>query len=268
MKGSLYLGKVLGIKVLVHYSFILIFLYVGYFSYDQFHSINEALYDCLITLLAFVCVLMHEYGHALAARKVGIQTRQIVILPIGGMAQLDNMPEKPKDELFVTICGPLVNLGLVILLLPVVWLNHSLATLGDAPSMDAVATIVRNNIPLTMLFINAGLLIFNLVPAFPMDGGRIFRALLATRFNYVKATLIAARTGQSIAIGVVAYFIYLDITTKFDIFSALKMIILCVFIVFLAGAEYRMVKMRYRLRAFEQLGGDREQLAVTVNREP
>src|ERR1035441_8494564 len=125
MKGSLFLGRIFGIKLYIHFTFLLIFLYIGYYSYKATNSFDQIPYDFAIILIAFVFVIMHEFGHALAARRVGIQTRQILILPIGGMAQLDNMPENPKDELFVTFCGPAVNLAAVIILLPIFLVTHS-----------------------------------------------------------------------------------------------------------------------------------------------
>jgi len=245
MKGSLFLGRIFGIKLYVHFTFLLLFLYIGYYGYKASHSFEQIQYDFLIIIVAFIFVIMHEFGHALAARRVGIQTRQILILPIGGMAQLDNMPENPKDELFVTFCGPAVNLGVVILMLTVFLVNHSFADIVPAMELntDWVATIIG---------INLILFTFNLIPAFPMDGGRIFRALLAFRLNYLKATLIAARTGQAIAIGVFAYFISQEIKGNVDFLSIVKLLLLCVFIVILAGMEYSMVKRKHKMGYYDQ----------------
>src|SRR5205814_1364476 len=121
------------------------FLYVGYFSYMDSHSLTGVAYDFLVTLIAFLCVLLHEFGHSLAARRFGIETRQILILPIGGMAQLDRMPEKPAEELIVTICGPLVNVAIVILLIPFTLWEHSLqnlfTALADHESAPVLETI-------------------------------------------------------------------------------------------------------------------------------
>jgi Zn-dependent protease len=249
MRGSLNLGKIFGINVLVHFTFVLIFVYVGYTSYSETQSINSVLYDCMLTLFAFVFVLMHEFGHALAARKIGIETRQILILPIGGMAQLTNMPEKPGDELFVTVCGPLVNLCLVIILIPINIFSNSFHELGaliaSGADEKAISFAVWNNIPLALLGINIGLFVFNLIPAFPMDGGRIFRALLAYVLDYKKATLIAVRLGQLIAVSATCYIFFLSSPSEFGFWAVVKLTVLCAFIIILAGMEYRMVKNRY-----------------------
>jgi Zn-dependent protease len=245
MKGSLSLGRIFGIKLYIHFTFLLIFLYIGYYSYRATNSFDQIPYDFAIILIAFVFVIMHEFGHALAARRVGIQTRQILILPIGGMAQLDNMPENPKDELFVTFCGPAVNLAAVIILLPIFLVTHSIYDL--IPSMA-----LNNDWIAAIIGINLTLFIFNLIPAFPMDGGRIFRALLAFKLSYLKATLIAARTGQAIAIGVFGYFMVQEFQGHMEFLSIIKLLLLCVFIVVLAGMEYRMVKQKYKMGYYDQ----------------
>ena len=249
MSGSLYLGRVFGIKLKVHFTFLLIFVYVGYYSFQAYHSWTRLPYDFLIIIVAFVFVVMHEFGHALAARRVGIETRQVLILPIGGMAQLDNMPENPKDELFVTVCGPLVNLAIVILCVPLFLVNHSFADLFDTMNLG-------NDWIVNIIGINLILFIFNLVPAFPMDGGRIFRALLAFRFNYQRATLVAARTGQIIALAVIAGFMYLDFIHEVDFFNIIKLLILCVFIIWLAEMEYRMVKSKSQMGYYDVIHPD------------
>jgi len=242
MKWSLNLGKIFGINVLVHFTFVLIFVYVGYYNYQEFHSISQLAYICLVVFLSFICVLMHEFGHALAARKVGIKTRQILILPIGGMAQIENMPENPKDELFVTICGPLVNLGIIIIFLPFALINHSLQEVFFINQFgDIIPDIIHVNI---ILFV------FNLIPAYPMDGGRILRALLAFKLKYIQATLIASRVGQALAISLFAYLIWLCIDGTSDFFSVIKLLILCSFIVGLAEMEYRMVKRKHQMGGY------------------
>jgi Zn-dependent protease len=284
MKGSLNLGKILGIKVLIHYTFLLLFVFIGYYVYDETHSIGEVLYMFLIVIISFVCVLMHEYGHALAARRIGIETRQILILPIGGMAQLNNMPEKPRDELFVTICGPLVNVGIVLVLLPFAFLNHTMQNLlqmiNEGVNLEYIKAAISNNLLLMVIALNIGLFLFNLIPAYPMDGGRIFRALLAYKFKYLNATLIAARTGQIIAS---TYFVFILFTfvqeqketadqkkagqqiyleqpepiqvkkddDKLTYFGVVRLFVLCGFIVSLAEMEYRMVKRKDELGGYD-----------------
>jgi Zn-dependent protease len=237
MRGSLNLGKIFGIRVLVHFTFVLIFVYVGYYNFQMYHSIPKLLYMFLVILLVFACVLMHEFGHALAARRIGINTRQILILPIGGMAQIDTLPEKPKDELFVTICGPLVNLGIVLVLLPIalIWYN-----IQEILFFDDFGQLLPDIISCNII-----LFIFNLVPAYPMDGGRIFRALLALKLKYKTATLIAARTGQLIAVSVACILFFYYFNNTLGMGNIIKMLVLCAFIVVLAEMEYRSIKHRH-----------------------
>ena len=148
-------------------------------------------------LLVFSCVLLHELGHALAARRYGIKTRDIVLLPIGGVARLERMPEKPQQEMVVAIAGPLVNVVIAGILFTLVGWHHSI-----------IEAIERGGLPETLLLVNVVMIAFNLIPAFPMDGGRMLRAGLALAMPYPRATRIASTVGQGIAVlfGLVALF--------------------------------------------------------------
>jgi len=138
----------------------------------------------------FLCVLLHEFGHALAARRYGIQTPDITLLPIGGVARLERMPEKPSEELVIAVAGPLVNVAIAILLLPFAGGVLHPEVIGRA-GFGILSSLFLTNI---------GLVLFNLIPAFPMDGGRVLRALLAMRIDYARATAIAASIGQALAV--------------------------------------------------------------------
>lgn len=144
-----------------------------------------------IVLLVFSCVLLHELGHAWAARRYGIRTPDITLLPIGGIARLERIPERPSEEIVVALAGPLVSAVLAVL--------FGAASGFSLPPLDGE---IREwgELCSKLFTINSGLLLFNLLPVFPMDGGRVLRALLALRFSYRRSTRIAATLGQGLAI--------------------------------------------------------------------
>jgi Zn-dependent protease len=188
------IGRIAGIDVYIHATFALLLLWVGIVSYLPHRQINDALAGLVFILALFGVVVLHELGHALAARRYGIQTRDITLLPIGGVARLERMPDDPKQELVVALAGPAVNVVLAGILFGVLVATHQ-----PISPPEEVASFSGNL--LSQLFMaNVFLAVFNLLPAFPMDGGRVLRALLAMRLDYVKATRIAAQIGQFMAI--------------------------------------------------------------------
>ena len=193
MKWSFTLGRFLGIDVRLHVTFLLLLVVLGALHWTAGGGPQAALSGLLFLSLLFLCVLLHEYGHALMARRFGIATREITLLPIGGVAQLERLPERPLQELWVALAGPAVNVAIAGAL--AVGLTASggwapLATLGttDGPLLER------------LFLANLFLVGFNLLPAFPMDGGRVLRALLALRLPHARATRIAARIGQGMAV--------------------------------------------------------------------
>ena len=188
MRWSFHLARIAGIEVRIHFTFLL--LLAGLWFYKLAHGGLAALETVLYVCLVFFCVLLHEFGHALAARRYGIQTPDITLLPIGGVARLERMPEKPSEELVIAVAGPLVNVAIAILLLPFA---------GAVLHPEVFAHAGLGLLP-SLFLTNIGLVMFNLIPAFPMDGGRVLRALLAMRMDYARATGIAASIGQSIAV--------------------------------------------------------------------
>ncbi len=237
MRGSLKLGKIAGIGIYVHISFFLIFIWILYLVQGESDYWSQLVFYIVCYILLFTCVLLHELGHALTAQRYGIQTRRITLLPIGGVAQLEGIPEKPGQELVIAIAGPLVNVAIVILLLPIFLLTGTYSDITD----NTASLSFGQNLLATVLFANGILVIFNLIPAFPMDGGRILRALLAKRLDYTKATLIAARTGQVIAV----LFILSGVSnwlglTHWQLGFTLPFI--GIFVLIGAQAEYRMVQ--------------------------
>jgi Zn-dependent protease/CBS domain-containing protein len=193
MKWSLKIGTLTGIELRIHVTFLLLLGWVGAAHWIAGKSVDAAFNGMASILALFGCVLLHELGHSLAARRYGIPTRDITLLPIGGVARLERMPEKPAQELWVSLAGPAVNVAIAAVLF--VWLSitHSWAPLGQMH-------VASGPFLERLLIANVWLVLFNLIPAFPMDGGRVLRALLASRMEYVRATQIAAGIGQGLAL--------------------------------------------------------------------
>ena len=207
MGTSITLFKIFGIDLKVHWSFILILAW-GAFIYSSGPAgpVVGALYGVVVILFLFVCVVLHELGHAVTAKYFHVKVPTITLLPIGGVAQLERMPDKPLQEFLIAVAGPLVNFVLALLLLPVaaivVGLSVSNGSMGSG-FMDLVGQMQVPSLSGLILYLtvtNVVLGLFNLLPAFPMDGGRILRALLALGFPYVQATRIAVYVGRGMAV--------------------------------------------------------------------
>ena len=192
MKWQWKLGNFAGIDVYVHATFLLLIGWVGYSHWLENQLWSEVFSGILFIIALFACVVLHEYGHALTARKYGIKTRDITLYPIGGVARLERMPEKPVEELWVALMGPAVNVVIAAALFTYLYLTNSLVPLSDL-------TIASGSFLERLMTVNISLVLFNLIPAFPMDGGRVLRAFLAMRMDYVRATQIAATIGQGMA---------------------------------------------------------------------
>ena len=193
MAWSWRLVRLAGIDVYVHPTFLMVVAWVGLVHWRESHTLAAVLAGVAFILALFGCVVLHEFGHALTARRYGIRTRDITLLPIGGVARLERMPDVPIQELWVALAGPAVNVVIAVLL----FAGLQASGLWEAVSGLGVATggfIER------VMIANVFLVVFNLLPAFPMDGGRALRALLATRMEYTRATQRAALIGQGMAI--------------------------------------------------------------------
>lgn len=185
------IGRILGIDVFVHATFVLL---LGWVALSHAAAGWGAVWRGLALIVAvFAIVVMHELGHALVARRFGVSTRDITLLPIGGIARLDRMPEKPIEELLIAVAGPAVNVTLALAL----W--ALLAVMGSSTSLAGL-DVVGGSFLTKLMWLNVSLAVFNLVPAFPMDGGRVARATLALNMDYARATQIAARLGQGLAL--------------------------------------------------------------------
>src|SRR5512145_213180 len=193
MKWSWKMGEFAGIGVYVHATFFLLIAWVALSHWVQEQSIRAALNGTAFIVVLFGCVVLHEFGHALTAKKYGIKTRDITLLPIGGVARLERMPDDPIQELWVALAGPAVNVVIAALLFGWLTISGALTPLAGL-SLTAGPFLER------LMLVNISLVVFNLIPAFPMDGGRVLRALLALRLEYTRATQIAASIGQGLAL--------------------------------------------------------------------
>jgi Zn-dependent protease/CBS domain-containing protein len=193
MKWSLKIGQLAGTVVYVHVTFFVLLAWIGVIDGLEKGSLAAAAEAVGFTMTLFACVVLHEFGHAFMARRFGIRTRDITLFPIGGVGRLERIPEIPSQEFLIALAGPAVSVGIAGALFV------ALRLLGPALRFEELAL---GDVPFAerLMFINAGLAVFNLLPAFPMDGGRVLRALLAMRVDYVRATEVAARTGQGIAL--------------------------------------------------------------------
>ena len=206
LKWSLYLGKISGIKLYIHWTFWILVIWIFFMHYNAGHGFNEAAIGVLFIFTLFACVVLHELGHALTAQRFHIQTKNITLLPIGGMASMEKMPEKPGQELLVAIAGPLVNVVIAIGLFFYLKSTGGMLSIEEfTQTEEGRHMMIGDNFMFNLFAVNIVLVLFNLIPAFPMDGGRMLRALLAYRLDRAKATAIAARIGQLLAIGLVFF---------------------------------------------------------------
>jgi len=217
MKWSLRIGRVFGIDLYLHFTF-LIFL-----AWILFATRHDGLVSFFFFLSAFTCVVLHEYGHALTARRYGIPTRDITLLPIGGVARLERMPSDPRQELVVAIMGPAVNVMIAAVLLGVC----SISGIDLREQWELFLQGGASFVFMLMAF-NVIMILFNMLPAFPMDGGRVLRALLAMKFDYAKATHWAANVGKGMALIFAAFAIF---------FSGNPMLIVIAFFVWIGAGD-------------------------------
>ena len=229
MRWSFHIGTIAGIRIELHVTFLLFLVGVALYSGLLTGKAVESLIGVAQLLAVFGCVLLHELGHAMAARRYGIRTRDIVLLPIGGVARLQRMPERPSQEVVVALAGPAVNVVIAATLAAIFRL------LSDPHPLVADALQA-------LLYVNLLMLGFNLIPAFPMDGGRVLRALLAMRMSYVRATRIAAGVGQAIAL--------VFAVVGFAVFHNPMLIFVGLFVFLMAGEEQAIARARATMTGF------------------
>ncbi|MCB1678835.1 MAG: site-2 protease family protein [Halioglobus sp.] len=237
MKWSFRFARIAGIDIAVHATFALLLGWIALSIWRSTHSSAAVLQGMVFVMALFVCVVLHELGHALTARRFGVRTRSITLLPIGGVAAMERMPDQPRQEILVALAGPMVNVLIALVL--GAWIRlHNVAP----PEIDADTVLLFSSpaaFVYSLLSINVMLAVFNLLPAFPMDGGRVLRAALAIKMEHHLATLRAARIGQSMA--VVLFFL--------GILYSPVMMLIAVFIWFAAGAESGAEQLRHALHS-------------------
>jgi Zn-dependent protease/predicted transcriptional regulator len=201
MGWSLKLGSIAGIRVQVHFTFAIFMAWIVLSGLVEGKSQQVVWANAAFMLGIFSCLVLHELGHALTAKRYGIRTKDITLLPIGGVARLERMPDDPRQELWVALAGPAVN----VVIAAAIWIWFQVTRGG--PNLPGI-NITTGTITERLLVANIALVVFNMLPAFPMDGGRVVRALLATRMEYTRATQIAAHLGQGMALlfGVIGFF--------------------------------------------------------------
>jgi Zn-dependent protease/CBS domain-containing protein len=226
MSWSLNIGSVAGTAVRIHVTFLLLLAWIFGVNYVS-GGPQAAGNGLLFIVLLFLCVLLHEFGHIFAARGFGIRTPDVILLPIGGVSRLERIPEEPRQEFLIAIAGPAVNVVIAFLLVLIGGANFSAEHLsalenGNVSMIDRLAAV------------NLFLALFNLLPAFPMDGGRVLRALLASRLGYVRATEIAAMIGQGVAF----------VLGFLGLFGNPLLIFIAIFVYLAASAEAHLVATR------------------------
>jgi Zn-dependent protease/CBS domain-containing protein len=200
MRWSLTLGRIAGTEIRIHFTFFLFLIWLWFVYYRQ-GGTPAAWQGVIFVALLFFCVLLHEFGHIFAARRYGVKAPDVTLWPFGGIANLERIPEKPSQELVIAIAGPLVNVAIAAALL---------LYLGSTTDAMHLMQVEQVNVGLAAKLAGANLFLalFNMIPAFPMDGGRVLRALLALRFGFARATELAAAIGQGFAVvlGIVGIF--------------------------------------------------------------
>jgi len=251
---SINLFRIRGIQLAVHGSFFLLLAYVAFKAWPEGHWVGLLL-NVTMVLLFFVCVVLHELGHSFTARHFGIGVRRILLMPIGGMAEFDAIPREPGRELLITLAGPAVNFAIAALLWMVVGLPEGWHPLGFHDFPDTITGLVQ-----ILLHWNLIMGLFNLLPVFPMDGGRILRALLATRLPYLRATFWAATIGKVLAVGagLISALYFHNYLTAF----------LFAFIYAAGDAEYRAVQRRELEDAHWRAMASRLHQAPRIAEEP
>ena len=231
MKWSLKLGRFFGIDLYVHFTFLLLLAFVAFQHISAGDDLLGTAWGVLFIVAVFGCVVLHEYGHALTARRFGVPTHDITLLPIGGVARLARIPERPIEEFWVAVAGPAVNVVIAGVLFA------ALSAAGAWRPITAEMAVAGDAFLQQLAIVNVALVVFNMLPAFPMDGGRVLRSLLATQLGNLRATQIAAFVGQGMAV----------LFAIVGIFTNPMLLLIAVFVWFGATQELQMARVRSSL---------------------
>ncbi len=238
-KWSWKIGQYSGIPVYLHWTFFFVPAVVAFMTLSNGDGLTGALKSVAFVLAIFGCVVLHEFGHALMARRFGVGTRDITLYPIGGVARLDRIPERPSHELLVALAGPAVNVVIALALFVGMVVAGGLG--------QPILQLTEDSFLVKLMVVNVALIVFNMLPAFPMDGGRVLRSILAMNMNYVRATDIAARIGQvcAVLLGIVGLFV----------FPNPMLIFIGAFVFFAARAEAYQARTRHAQNPFQSSHG-------------
>src|SRR6266481_6801730 len=226
MSWSINIGSIAGTAIRIHVTFLLFLVWI-FVAGLATGGISDAVSSLVFMVLLFACVVAHEFGHIFTARAFGVATPDVTLLPIGGVARLERIPEKPSEEFLVAIAGPLVNVAIAIVLIAVAPTHLNVAHFAamESPKVSMIDRLAE---------VNLFLAVFNMIPAFPMDGGRVLRALLAIRLGHVRATEIAATIGQFVAFGL----------GFLGLFGNPLLVFIAIFVYLAASSEAHLVAMR------------------------
>lgn len=245
MRGSWKVGTFFGIGVYLHFTFLLLLGFLTWLEYQASGSVLQALGTLAFFAAFFLCLVMHEYGHALTARRYGVGTKDITLLPIGGVARLEKMPDKPWQEFMVAIAGPMVNVVIAAVIIAVMSVVYSFNAVWTA--ITQVSLLSFDNLWLNLARLNILLVVFNMLPAFPMDGGRVVRSLMAMVMPYERATRYASVLGKGMAILFLLEVFGINTIPLLDGTGNIILGFIAVFIWISAGSEARFVDMKARL---------------------
>ena len=233
MVSSFTIGRIAGVDLKIDVTFLLLLVWVAYRDWTYGGPLAAA-FSLAFVLAIFGCVVLHEFGHVLMARRYGIPTRDVVLLPIGGVARLEYFPTNPRQELFIALAGPVVTLAIAVAL------YAFLEVFGAGPRGIGSLITFGSRFLDNLLVVNVYILLFNLIPAFPMDGGRVLRATLASRMGLLRGTRIAATVGKGIAVLFGVYAFYGSRSTNWFL------LLIALFVLMAATGEAAAVEARSR----------------------